>query len=90
MPDGVKSWFKENLVLVITLIGQAVIAIIYMVNLEARVSTLEVRGSPHLAEINTRLTVLEGATQDNKDRISKMTDIMTRELHISPQKVDPK
>ena len=86
MPDGMKSWFKENLVLVIGLIGQAVIAIIYMVNLEARVSTLEVRGSPHLAEINTRLTVLEGATKDNQHRIERIVDVMTKELHINPAK----
>ena len=72
------SWFKENQVLVIALIGQAVIAGIYMVNLEARVSTLEVRGSPHLGVIDNRLTVLESKTAANADRIDRLVDKATR------------
>jgi hypothetical protein len=55
-----------------------------MVRLETRVVTLEVRGSPHLAEINNRLTVLESTTKDNKDRLQKVVDVMTKELHIGP------
>jgi chaperonin cofactor prefoldin len=55
-----------------------------MVRLETRVSTLEVRGSPHLSDINNRLTVLEAATRDNKQRLDKVTDIMTRKLNINP------
>jgi hypothetical protein len=55
-----------------------------MVRLETRVSTLEVRGSPHLADINNRLTVLEAATTDNKQRLDRVTDIMTRKLNINP------
>lgn len=74
------AWFKENQVLVMALIGQAIVAGIYMVNLEARVSTLEIRGSPHLAEINTRLTTLEKITEANKERIDSVVEIMTREL----------
>jgi hypothetical protein len=84
MTDGLKSWWRENQVLAITLMGQAIIGGIYLVNLEARVSTLETRGSPHLAEINTRLTVLEGTTRDNKERIDSVVHIMTKELHINP------
>ena len=53
------GWFKDNQVLIIALIGQAIIFGIYMVNLEARVNILEVRGSPHLGVIDNRLTVLE-------------------------------
>jgi hypothetical protein len=48
------------------------------------VTTLEVRGSPHLAEINNRLTVTEKETQANKDRLDKVVDIMTRELGKKP------
>jgi uncharacterized coiled-coil protein SlyX len=77
---GMMAWFKENQVLVMALIGQAIVAGIYMVNLEARVSTLEIRGSPHLAEINTRLTTLEKITEANKERIDSVVEIMTREL----------
>ena len=86
MTEGLKGWFKENQVLVIGLVGQAVIAGVYMVNLEARVSTLEDRGSPHLGEINTRLTVLEGKTSDNKEAIDRVVAVMTKELHINPAK----
>lgn len=70
--------------LAIALIGQLIVGGIYLVNLEARVSTLETRGSPHLQEINTRLTVLEGLTQNNKDSLDRITTIMTKELSINP------
>jgi hypothetical protein len=84
--DQIKSWFKENSALIYFLIGQAILIGIYMVNLEARVSTLETRGSPHLAEINTRLTVLEGVSTENKKRLDNVISIMTKELHISPSR----
>jgi len=77
-------WLKDNQALLILLVGQLVIGGIYMVNLEARVSTMETRGSPHLAEINTRLTVLEGATKKNENSIQRIVDVMTKELHIAP------
>lgn len=78
------GWFKDNQALVILLIGQAIVGGIYMVNLEARVSTLEIRGSPHLAVIDNRLTVLESLTKENKERLEKVTDVMTRKLNINP------
>jgi hypothetical protein len=91
MMTSVRSWFHENQALVYFLvaqgiaIGAAVLSITaYMVELEARVSILEVRGSPHLAEINNRLTVTEKETQANKDRLDKVVDIMTRELGKKP------
>jgi hypothetical protein len=84
MTEELKGWFRQNQVLVVALVGQAIIAGVYMVNLEARVSTLEDRGSPHLNEINTRLTVLEGKTQDNKEAIDRVIAVMTKELHINP------
>ena len=59
----------------------------YMTNLESRVSTLEVRGSPHLAEINNRLTVTEKETAANTARVDRIVSIMTKELHISPSGV---
>lgn len=86
-----KNWIKENATLIYFLIAQgiaigaAVLSMTaYMVRLETRVSTLEVRGSPHLSDINNRLTVLEAATKDNKQRLDKVTDIMTRKLNINP------
>lgn len=80
----VASWFKENQALAILLATQAVVGGIYLVNLEARVSTLEVRGSPHLADITTRLTTLEKLTESNKESVGVMRDIMTRKLNINP------
>jgi hypothetical protein len=86
-----KNWIKENATLIYFLIAQAIAigaAVLsmtaYMVRLETRVATLEVRGSPHLSDINNRLTVLEAATRDNKQRLDKVTDIMTRKLNINP------
>ena len=84
---SVKSWFQDNQTLVYFLVAQAIalgavgVSIIaYAVRLETRVHTLEVRGSPHLAEINNRLTVLESQTQNNKQSIDRIVEIMTREL----------
>jgi uncharacterized coiled-coil protein SlyX len=56
----------------------------YMVKLEARVDTLEVRGSPHLAEINNRLTVTEKETEANEQRLNRVIEVMTRELGKKP------
>jgi hypothetical protein len=91
MMTSVKSWFHDNQALVYFLvaqgvaIGAAVLSVTaYMVKLESRVTTLEVRGSPHLAEINNRLTVTEKEKQANKDRLDKVVDIMTRELGKKP------
>jgi hypothetical protein len=80
----IKGWLKENQALVIGLIAQAIVAGIYMVNLEARVSTLEERGSKHLESINSRLTVTEKETENNVKRIERIVDIMTKDLHIAP------
>jgi hypothetical protein len=68
----ITGWFKENQPLAIALLAQAIIAGAYMVNLEARVSTLEVRGSPHLAVSDHRLTVMESkmaAVEASLDRV---------------------
>jgi hypothetical protein len=86
-----RSWLKENATLVYFLIAQAIAigaaglsVTAYMVRLETRVNTLEVRGSPHLSDINNRLTVLESSTKDNKASINRIVDVMTKELHVSP------
>ena len=87
MVEGAKSFFKENSTLIYFLIGQAVFigglaftGVSYMTTLENRVTTLEVRGSPHLAQINTRLTTTEKETEANTHRIDRIVEIMTREL----------
>jgi hypothetical protein len=92
MMTAARSWFRDNQTLVYFLVAQgialaaAVLSITsYMVRLETRVHTLEVRGSPHLADINTRLTVLEGLTKTNKESIDRISEIMLRELPIKKQ-----
>lgn len=89
MTDGLKSWLHDNQTLVYFLlaqaiaIGAAVLSITaYMVRLETRVATLETRGSPHLAVIDNRLTVLEKATENNKQSIDRVVEIMLRELPL--------
>ena len=93
MIDKVKSWISENSTLVGFLIAQAIgigAAVLsitaYMVRLETRVNTLEVRGSPHLQEINNRLTVLEKQTEANKGSIDRIVDVMTKNLSVNPVK----
>ena len=87
MMSVVRSWAKENQSLIFFLIVQfvavmgAVFSItVYITTLETRVAILEVRGSPHLAEINNRLTTTEKETQANKERLDHVIDILTREL----------
>lgn len=91
MMTSVKSWFHENHTLAYFLvaqgiaIGAAVLSITaYMVRLETRVTTLEVRGSPHLQVIDNRLTVLESLTKDNKESLDRVIDIMTKNLSVNP------
>jgi hypothetical protein len=91
MMTQAKSWFRENQTLVYFLIAQAIAigaagmsVLSYMVRLETRVSTLEIRGSPHLSVVDNRLTVLESKTSDNKEAIDRIVNVMTRELHINP------
>jgi hypothetical protein len=93
MMTTARSWLKENATLVYFLIAQAIAigaAVLsitaYMVRLETRVNTLEVRGSPHLNVIDNRLTVLESTTKDNKRSIDRIVDVMTKELHVSPSR----
>jgi hypothetical protein len=87
----VRSWVSQNHALVMFLIGQAIALgavivslIAYSVRLETRVSTLEVRGSPHLERIDGRLTALEGLTNSNKASVDKIIDVLTRELGKKP------
>jgi N6-adenosine-specific RNA methylase IME4 len=83
MTTNALSWVKENYFL-----GGLAVALFsitaYVVRLETRVATLETRGSPHLAVIDNRLTVLESTTNENKRRLDNVINIMTKELHISP------
>ena len=85
-----KSWLKEHQTIIFFFVGQALVLGAFLVRLETRVTTLEVRGSPHLEEINKRLTVTEKETESNTKKITKIVDIMTKNLHISPDADDKK
>ncbi len=96
MVEQATSWVKQNATLVYFLVGQllAIFAgLAYIVNwkadLEGRIHILEVRGSPHLAEINNRLTVTEKETDSNKARIDRIVEIMLRELPIKRDQLKP-
>jgi hypothetical protein len=79
------DWFRNYHHLFYFLAGQAfaILAAVlsitaYMVRLETRVVTLETRGSPHLAVIDNRLTVLESQTESNKARLERLIDKATK------------
>jgi hypothetical protein len=76
--SNLTGWFKDNQALAIALITQALIFGGYIVSLEGRISTLEIRGSPHLTVIDTRLTSLEAKTTNNTERINRLVDEATR------------
>jgi hypothetical protein len=76
--SNLSGWFRDNQALAIALIVQAIIGGAYIVTLESRVSTLEVRGSPHLGLIDNRLTVLESQTKDNKESIERIKDVLLK------------
>jgi hypothetical protein len=89
--EKVASWFNDNQALVYFLVAQGVALIAavlsitaYMVELETRVNILEVRGSPHLAVIDGRLTVLESQTKANKESVDRIVEIMTKNLSVNP------
>jgi len=86
--DAVKSWFHQNQALVYFLIAQATAIlfavgsiIAYSAQLETRVHTMEIRGSPHLAVIDNRIAVLEAQIKENAARIDRVVEVMTRELN---------
>jgi Tfp pilus assembly protein PilO len=87
MVTELRGWFHQNQTLVYFLVAQAIAigaAVLsvtaYMTRLETRVSTLEIRGSPHLSTIDNRLTVLESQTRSNKESVDRISEIMLREL----------
>ena len=80
-----REWMSANATLVYFLIAQAIAiggAVLamtaYMVRLETRVATLEIRGSPHLNVIDVRLTTLESQTKENKERLDRVVEVLTR------------
>jgi hypothetical protein len=100
--DKVKSWLGEHqTTLIVFLFGQLMIfgagaasGFAYMVKLETRVHTMETRGAEYtvlrMEEMKLNIAKLQQDLLRNERSIERIVDVMTRELHISPQKVDPK
>jgi hypothetical protein len=76
MVHQIKSFLREHHTLVLVLVAQAIAIVAYAVKLETRVTTMETRGAPHVAErlgkIDQRLTAIEGQTGEHEARINRM------------------
>jgi len=99
--DKVKSWLSEHqTTLIVFLLGQLLVVgaagasfLAYMTRLEVRVHTMETRGAEYtvlrMEEMKIRISKLEQSIDANEASIKRIVDVMTRELHISPQKTEP-
>ena len=102
MNDRIKSWLSEHqTTLIVFLLGQLLVIgaagasfLAYMTKLEVRVHTMETRGAEYtvlrMEEMKLNIAKLDQKIDTNNDSIKRIVDVMTRELHISPQKVDPR
>lgn len=79
--DSIFIWFRDNAVIITFLIGQSVAGIIWGADLTSRVSIIERRGSPEVANIDRRLANAEywiashervGANLQNAGRITAL------------------
>ncbi len=102
MNDRIKSWLSEHqTTLIVFLLGQLLVigagaasGFAYMVKLETRVHTMETRGAEYtvlrMEEMKLSIAKLQQDIAKNERSIERIVDVMTRELHISPQKTEPK
>ena len=101
MNDRVRSWLSEHqTTLIVFLLGQLLVAgaagasfLAYMTRLEVRVHTMETRGAEYtvarMEEMKLSIAKLQQDIAKNERSIERIVDVMTRELHISPQKTRP-
>ena len=72
MPEPIKSWLRENQTL----------------KMENRVTTLETRGAEYsVARMNRtdeRITVIEQRQARNEQQITRIVDILTRDIGKTP------
>jgi hypothetical protein len=99
--DKVRSWLSEHqAALIIFLFGQLMVfgagaasGFAYMVKLETRVHTMETRGAEYtvarMEEMKLKIARLEQLIEKNEDSIKRIVDVMTRDLHVPPQRVQP-
>jgi uncharacterized coiled-coil protein SlyX len=99
--ERVKSWLSEHqTTLIVFLLGQLLVVgagaasfFAYMTKLEVRVYTMETRGAEYtvarMEEMKLSIAKLQQDIDKNEESIKRIVDVMTRELHISPQKTNP-
>jgi exopolysaccharide biosynthesis protein len=91
MVEKATSWIKDNSTLVVFLIAQllavgtaAAAIIAYSVKLETRVTIMETRGAPHVAErlgkIDSKITVLEQHMNKNTASIERIVEYVLKEM----------
>jgi Tfp pilus assembly protein PilO len=82
MVDQLKSFLRENHMLVIALVVQAIAIVAYAVKLETRVSIMETRGAEYsvarMAKMEERITVLEQDAKKHTVQIERMVDLLTK------------
>ena len=94
MVETVKTWARENSTLIYFLIAQfiaigagAASVLAYMVKLETRVTTMEVRGATYtvarMDEMKLNIARLQQSIEKNEDQIKLIRDVMTRELRLN-------
>lgn len=100
MVESAKSWMRDNSTLIYFLIAQFIAigaftasGLAYMVKLETRVHIMETRGAEYtvlrMEEMKLSIAKLQQDIDKNENSINRIVDVMTRELHISPQKAKP-
>ena len=89
MIEPIKSWFQENQTMVMFLAAQAIAIgtagaaiLAYSVKLETRVHTMETRGAEYTVDrmnkFDQRITVMEEQMRDNRARIERIVDMLTK------------
>jgi len=90
-----KEWARDNSTLLYFLVAQfiaigagAASVLAYMVKLETRVETMEVRGAAYtvarMDDMKLSIARLEQNIEKNEDQIKLIRDVMTRRLNINP------
>jgi hypothetical protein len=90
-----REWVQSNSTLVYFLAAQlfagltaGVAVVTYTVRMENRVATMETRGAAYtvgrMDRQDDRITILEQTAQKNTESITRIVDVMTRELGKNP------
>jgi hypothetical protein len=90
-----KQWIESNSTLVYFLAAQlfagltaGVAVVTYTVRMENRVHTMETRGAPftvgRMDNLEERITILEQKSNKNTESITRIVDVLTKELGKNP------